>query len=82
MISSSLSLSGDGKCLVSGGADGTVRLWNMEMGQEVITLRTGAEVHCVAFSPDGQRIVAACRDGTVRIWEAPLAKPEPGTIKK
>jgi hypothetical protein len=66
-----LSWSPDGTQLASAGHDGTVRVWHVPSGQEVLAL-TGdnGSVHSVAWSPDGQALAAACSDGAVRVWDA------------
>ena len=53
----SVAFSPDGKRIVSGSADQTVKVWDAATGQEPSTLKghTGA-VTSVAFSPDGKRI--------------------------
>jgi WD40 repeat protein len=46
----------DGRSLVSGGMDGTVRVWDLTSGREIRRVTsTGKRV--VAFSPDGRRAV-------------------------
>jgi WD40 repeat protein len=59
----------DGKYILSGGADGTARLWDVQTGQEVRRF-TGHqdEVRNVTFSPDGKYILTASSDGTARLW--------------
>jgi WD40 repeat protein len=66
----SVALSADGTLLVSGGLDGTVRLWNAS-GQQLATLRghTGM-VRAVASSADGQTVASGGFDGAVRLWDA------------
>ena len=54
-----MAFSPDGKRIVSGSRDKTVKVWDAATGQETLTLKghTGS-VSSVAFSPDGKRIVS------------------------
>lgn len=67
----SVAFSRDGKWLVSGSADKTIKLWEVKSGREIRSF-TGhtASINSVAFSPDGTRIVSASEDETVRLWDA------------
>ena len=59
----------DGKMLVSGSKDSTVRLWNAETGRFLPTLRGHFwEIEAVAVSPDGKTVVSA-DDGTINFWD-------------
>ena len=71
-IVNSVAVSPDGRRIVSGGADGTVRIWDADTHQQVGAPLTGhtEPVVSVAFSPDGRRIVSGSFDKTVRIWDA------------
>ena len=66
-----------GKLVASGGADGTVRLWNLATGRPVKTLHATARhgVYGVAFSPDGRLLASADGDGTVRLWNPATGRP-------
>ena len=67
----SVSYSPDGKRIVSGSADKTVKVWDAQTGQETLTLKGhSSDVYSVAFSPDGKRIVSGSEDKTVRVWDA------------
>jgi hypothetical protein len=57
--------------LVSAGADGLVRVWDIHVtGQEAIALagHTG-RISSIASSPDDNRLASASTDGTVRLWD-------------
>ena len=68
----SVSFSGDGKLIVSGSHDGTVRVWNAVSGECVLGPLEGHTgwVTSVSFSGDGKLIVSGSDDGTVRVWNA------------
>lgn len=64
-----LAMSGDGRRLVSGSIDETVRVWDVDRGRKVVVLR-GQLVLSVAISPDGRRIFVGSKAGTVRVRDA------------
>jgi hypothetical protein len=68
----SVAFSPDGTRIVSGGTDGTVRLWALD-GKPAAEPFKGhtARVLSVAFSPDGTHIVSGGEDETVRLWAFP-----------
>jgi WD40 repeat protein len=57
--------------LISGAADATVRIWNVETGAMLRELRGPSDwVTHAELSPDDTEVVATARDGTARIWDA------------
>jgi small GTP-binding protein len=61
----------DQKHLVSGGADGSVRLWEAKSGRALAVLKGHQwAVLCVGFSSDGLRVASGGCDGVIYLWEA------------
>jgi len=48
--------------------DQTVRVWDIDKGQEVFTRNLDAPVFYTAFSPNNSLLAASSNDGTIRIW--------------
>jgi WD40 repeat protein len=73
-----VAVSPDGKQLLTGSFDRTVKLFDFASGKELKTF--GGEkghqnlVLTVAFAPDGQTFASGGSDNTVKIWDVPLAK--------
>jgi WD40 repeat protein len=63
----SLAFSGDGRLLVSTGADGA-RVWNLPSGSLRTMIPTTRGVVAAVFSPDGDRVATAGGNG-VTIWD-------------
>jgi WD40 repeat protein len=68
----SVAFSPDGKRIVSGGYDKTIRLWDVATGTQIGEPLRGHMrwVTSVAFSPDGKQIVSGSFDNTIRLWDA------------
>ena len=65
----------DGKTLVSGGADGTIRVWDPSTGGLIKTIANhGDRVNALAWSPDGKYVVSGSRDRSARVWQPELGR--------
>jgi hypothetical protein len=66
----SVAFSPDGKQVVSGSYNNTVRLWDAVTGAALQTLEGFYHpVSSVAFSPDGKQVISGSRDSTVQLWD-------------
>ncbi len=65
-----VAVSPDGKYIVSGSHDSTVKLWERSSGKEVRTFK-GHErrVNSVCFSPEGTHILSGSDDKTLKLWD-------------
>ncbi|MGH7224192.1 MAG: hypothetical protein ACRELF_13255, partial [Gemmataceae bacterium] len=65
-----VAFSNDGRLALSGGSDGTVRVWDVTTGKEVKLLSGHQDkVQSVAFSPDGRLALTGALDKTARVWD-------------
>ena len=62
-------ISSDGAFALSGSWDGTLRLWDLNLGTTTRRfVGHTKDVLSVAFSSDNRQIVSGSRDGTIKLW--------------
>ena len=61
---------GGGRRLVSGGVDDhTIRVWNLETGEEIRQMKHQNGVNSIAVYPDGRRALTGSWDRTIGVWD-------------
>jgi tetratricopeptide (TPR) repeat protein len=66
-----VAFSPDGKHIVSGSKNGTIKIWCAGSGKELISVQGHTlRLRSVGFSPDGKRIISSSHDGTLKLWDA------------
>ena len=63
---SSVAITPDGRRVVSGSHDNTIRVWDLDAGTLLYTLEAG---DALAVTLDGQRVVSGSLYGIVRVWD-------------
>jgi WD40 repeat protein len=67
----SVAFSPDGRRVLSGSADKTIKLWDTATGSLIRTFEGhSSQVNSVAFSPDGTRVLAGGLGKTFELWDA------------
>ncbi len=74
----SAALDAGGERLITGSADGTARVWDLEGDRPPVVLggHTGV-VWSAWLSPDGKRVASASRGGIAQVWDLTAADREP-----
>ncbi|KAH7323323.1 quinon protein alcohol dehydrogenase-like superfamily [Rhizoctonia solani] len=72
-----LSISPNGKCIVSGSQDTTLYVWSLITGQPLLGPLTEhtETVRYVRFSADGNRILSCASDRSLRQWDVETGSP-------
>jgi len=73
----SVAYSSDGRHIISGSRDSTIRIWDAKTGTAVGQSLKGHTmgVKTVTYSPNGRHIVSGSKDCTIRIWDAKTGTP-------
>ena len=70
-----MSVSPDGRYLVSVSADLTPRIWDLKEGRQVLKLgKLGGIANVALFLPDSQSFLTADDSGTIELWSIPTEK--------
>ena len=64
----SVLFSKDGRLIISGSDDNTVRIWDINSLKETLQFGHEGWVNSFAFSLDGTQVVSGSDDKTVRLW--------------
>jgi len=65
-----VAFSPDGKRIISGSGDNTIKVWDAATGAELMPLRVADDPSALAFSPDGKTIAAGIYDNSIKLWES------------
>jgi Caspase domain/WD domain, G-beta repeat len=71
-VVSSVAYSPDSKHVITGGQDGTGRIWNAATGaqERLLRLDSASPFQSVTFSADGTQVISGHADGSVAIWNS------------
>lgn len=67
---STIAFSPDGKYILSGSMDKTLKLWDVSTGREIRTFKYTKSIYTLAFSPDGKLAVSNGGPGNVLLWDS------------
>ncbi|MFN9273818.1 MAG: protein kinase domain-containing protein [Planctomycetia bacterium] len=72
-----VAVSADGAWAVTGGVDGTARVWRLgDRGNAAVVLRGHEKaIWGIGFSPDAKMVATGGADKTVRLWESATGRP-------
>ncbi len=66
----SVVISSEGNRIVSGSSDGTIRVWDIISGKELIKpIKHQSKMSLIAITPDAQKIVSISEDNKIQVWD-------------
>jgi WD40 repeat protein len=66
---SSVAISPDGQTLISGSMDNTIKIWDLNRGEELRSFpRQPSIVESIAISPDGQTLASGGWGNIIKLW--------------
>lgn len=70
-----LAVTPDGRQIVSGSYDNTIKVWDLESGQLLRTLSGHkAGISDLLMTPDGKQVVSGSFDSTFKVWNLETGK--------
>jgi WD40 repeat protein len=81
----SVAISPDGRRGLSGSDDGTMRLWDLTTGKELVCFDVSPQgqaknaskrVYCVTFTPDGRYALSGGGNKLLQVWRLPDPEPQ------
>jgi WD40 repeat protein len=65
----------DGKQVISGSRDNTLKIWNLDTAEELFTLTGHSNlVRAIAVTPNGKWVISGSEDNTLKIWNLDTAE--------
>jgi WD40 repeat protein len=65
----SVAVTPDGKQVISGSQDGTLKIWNLNTGKLVRTITAhDGSINAISTTPDGLQVISGSDDKTLKIW--------------
>ena len=72
---SAIAVTPDGKTVISGSSDNTIKIWDVVTGTEKFTLQGHSySVSAIAVTPDGKTVISGSRDNTIKIRDLATRK--------
>ncbi len=79
-----VAISPDGRSLVSGSRDETIKVWDWWAQEEVFTLRAHSFIYAITVSEDGETFAIRGRDHVIKAWSLRTGqqiRPEKGALR-